>query len=45
MIEQFRDAIQSAGLEPPDVIEPDGKLHRFSSNGKPREKFESGIIA
>lgn len=33
-IEQFRDAIQSAGLIPPDVIEPDGKLHRFASNGK-----------
>jgi putative DNA primase/helicase len=32
--EQFRDAIQSAGLIPPDVIEPDGKLHRFASNGK-----------
>jgi putative DNA primase/helicase len=33
-VEQFRSAIQSAGLIPPDVIEPDGKLHRFSSNGK-----------
>jgi putative DNA primase/helicase len=33
-IEQFRDAIQSAGLIPPDLIEPDGKLHRFASNGK-----------
>ncbi len=33
-IEQFRDAIQSAGLIPPEVIEPDGKLHRFASNGK-----------
>jgi putative DNA primase/helicase len=32
--DQFRDAIQSAGLIPPDVIEPDGKLHRFASNGK-----------
>ncbi len=31
--EQFREAIRSAGLVPPDVIEP-GKLHRFSSNGK-----------
>jgi len=30
--EQFRDAIRSAGLEPPEVIEPD-KLHRFSTNG------------
>lgn len=30
---QFRDAMQSAGLIPPETIEP-GKLHRFSSNGK-----------
>lgn len=33
-VEQFRDAIQAAGLVPPDSIESDGKLHRFSSNGK-----------
>jgi putative DNA primase/helicase len=33
-IEQFRDAIRSAGLEPPERIEADGKLRRFSSNGK-----------
>ena len=33
-IEQFRNAIQAAGLIPPDVIEADGKLHRFASNGK-----------
>ncbi len=32
--EQFRDAIQSAGLIPPEVIESDGKLHRFASSGK-----------
>ena len=32
--QQFRDAIQSAGLIPPDVIEADGKLRRFASNGK-----------
>ena len=32
-IEQFRAAIHSAGLHPPEVIEPDGKLHRFASNG------------
>jgi len=31
---QFCDAIQAAGLTPPDVIAPDGKLHRFASNGK-----------
>ena len=33
-IQQFRDAIQAAGLIPPDGIEADGKLRRFSSNGK-----------
>ncbi|MEO8629599.1 MAG: AAA family ATPase [Betaproteobacteria bacterium] len=33
-ITQFRDAIQSCGLVPPDSIEADGKLHRFASNGK-----------
>lgn len=33
-IGQFRDAIKSAGLIPPEVIEPDGKLRRFASNGK-----------
>lgn len=30
---QFREAILSSGLVPPDAIEP-GKLHRFPSNGK-----------
>ncbi len=33
-IEQFRDAIQSSGLIPPDMIDADGKLHRFASNGR-----------
>lgn len=32
-IHQFREAIRSAGLNPPDEINPDGELHRFSSNG------------
>ena len=27
--DQFRDAIRSAGLNPPDVIKPDGELHRY----------------
>jgi putative DNA primase/helicase len=36
-IEQFRAAIHSAGLNPPEVIEPNGKLHRFASNGKPSD--------
>ncbi|MBE0624408.1 MAG: DUF927 domain-containing protein [Burkholderiales bacterium] len=31
---QFRDAIRSAGLVPPEAIDADGKLHRFASNGK-----------
>ncbi len=35
-IEQFRAAIQNTGLTPPEVIEPDGKLHRFASNGNAR---------
>jgi putative DNA primase/helicase len=33
-LSQFRDAIRSAGLTPPEVIEADGKLRRFASNGK-----------
>lgn len=33
-VQQFRDAIRAAGVTPPDVIEADGKLRRFSSNGK-----------
>lgn len=32
--EQFRAAILAAGLTPPDEIVADGKLHRFSTNGK-----------
>lgn len=32
-IEQFRDAMQSAGLNPPGVIEADGHLHRFKVDG------------
>ncbi|WP_131112180.1 DUF927 domain-containing protein [Sulfuricystis thermophila] len=34
-IESFRAAIEAAGLTPPSVIEPDGRLHRFGTNGKP----------
>lgn len=33
--DQFRDAITEKGLIPPDTIIGDGKLRRFSSNGKP----------
>ena len=32
-INEFRDAIQSAGMNPPDTIEP-GKFHRFPGEGK-----------
>lgn len=33
-IEQFRDAIRAAGLNPPDVVIADGELRRFASNGE-----------
>lgn len=33
-IPQFRGAIQAAGLTPPEIIEADGRLHRFASNGR-----------
>lgn len=36
-LSQFRDAMRTAGLEPPEVIQPDGKLHRFATNGKPHD--------
>lgn len=38
--EAFRDAIAAAGLTPPGEIFGDGKLYRFSSNGRPKD--ESG---
>src|SRR5258708_2601023 len=31
---EFRAAIQGAGLQPPEMIEADGRLRRFSSSGK-----------
>lgn len=31
---EFVDAIRAAGIEPPEYIEADGKLHRFPTNGK-----------
>ena len=44
MIEQhFQQAIAAAGLTPPDDVIGDGKIHRFSTNGKPRD--ESGWYA
>lgn len=34
-IAEFRDAIRSAGMIPPDQTHDDGQLHRFSPTGKP----------
>lgn len=39
-IEQSCATIYSARLNPPEIIEPDGKLHRFASKGKP--SFDAG---
>ena len=33
-LEEFRSAIAEAGLTPPAFISTDGKLHRFSSDGR-----------
>ena len=37
-IDHFRAAIAAAGIIPPNPIEDDGAIHRFSSNGKPSNK-------
>ncbi|MCM2346111.1 MAG: DUF3987 domain-containing protein [Acidovorax soli] len=37
-IDQFRAAMAAAGVTPPDVIEGDGALHRFSTNSKATDK-------
>ena len=37
-IEQFKQAMQGAGLPPPEIIHPDGHIHRFSANGKRGDK-------
>ena len=34
VIKQFRQAIAATGLTPPDTIIADGKIHRFTTNGK-----------
>ena len=34
----FIQAIKEAGLEPPDKIVVDGRIHRFSSDGRPSDK-------
>ena len=35
---QFINAISQSGITPPDNIIDDGKIHRFSSSGKPSDK-------
>jgi putative DNA primase/helicase len=35
--QEFQSAMATAGLTPPDHITADGKIHRFSTNGKPRD--------
>src|SRR6266536_810224 len=42
-IEQFRDAILAAGIEPPKNIVADGRIHRFSTNGS--RKDDAGYYA
>ena len=37
-INQFKDAIYTSGMTPPDFIQADGNIHRFSTNGKPSNK-------
>ena len=34
----FIQAIKEAGLEPPDKIVVDGRIHRFSTDGRPSDK-------
>src|SRR6202035_4896539 len=36
-VAQFLDAIRGAGLSPPPCIIPDGRLHRFATNGDARD--------
>src|SRR5688500_14290578 len=36
--EQFRSAMRDAGIDPPYIIEADGELHRFSTNGADSDK-------
>lgn len=34
VVDQFRDAMRSHGIEPPDEIVADGELHRFAPTGR-----------
>jgi len=38
IIDSFSAAIMQAGITPPDSIEADGDLHRFSTNGRRNDK-------
>lgn len=33
-IDQFKQAIEAAGLKPPDVVHDDGAIHRFATSGR-----------
>lgn len=37
-ITSFREAIQLAGIRPPEIIYDDGQLHRFGTSEKPGDK-------
>lgn len=42
-VEQFKAAMQAAGIQPPDLIEPTGdKPKRFSTNGKKKNRDDAG---
>jgi phage/plasmid primase-like uncharacterized protein len=48
--DQFREAMLRQGITPPESIEGDGNVHRFSSNGKPDDDagwyvFHNGDMA
>lgn len=44
IIESFRNAILAAGITPPSHIEADGRMHRFSTNGKPSDKDGAYVL-
>lgn len=38
LTDKFSDAIRNAGLQCPDSINPDGQIHRFTTNGDQNDK-------
>ena len=38
VLDEFRCAIAATGLTPPENVIPDGKIHRFATNGKSGDK-------